>query len=230
MSKIIYHGFEGEDVTDDADLGQWLLQRWPAGTVRPRGLLIYKNDQNITQSWVEQPDLLCDPDAVYHLYILPKGGVIGAITGIISTILNPILKLFLPNTSASASLKNSRSASSNNALQGRTNASRPGERIADIRGFVRAYPDLLMDYRIFKDRTEYEVQFLCVGVGEYQLEDVRDGITPSANISGEQLNFYLAGNAPGSGSSYMYIGGFFYLFLFPFFVSTSSFLPPRSLF
>lgn len=222
MSKIIYHSIDGEEIADDTDLGQWLLKRWPAGTVRPRGLLIYKNDENITQAWVEKPDLLSDPDAVYHIYILPKGGVVGAITGIISTILNPILKLFLPNTSASASLKNTRSASSNNALQGRTNASRPGERIADIRGFVRAYPDLLMDYRIFKDRTEYEVQFLCVGVGEYQLEDIRDGITPSANISGEQLNFYKAGNAPGSGSPYLNIGGAIDINQFPIMVAKAS--------
>src|SRR5690606_29864051 len=118
-----------------------------------------RNDENITQKWVTDHSVLRDPDATYHIYEMPKGGVLGAVTKIISTILNPILKLFLPNTSASANLKNSRSASSNNALQGRTNASRPGERIADIRGFVRAYPDLLMDYRIFRDRTEYEVQF-----------------------------------------------------------------------
>lgn len=206
MSKIIYHCIDGDEIAENSDLGEWLLQRWPAGTVRPRGLLIYKNDENITQAWVENPELLIDPDAIYHIYAMPKGGVVGAITSIISTILNPILKLFLPNTSASASIKNSRSASSNNALQGRTNASRPGERISDIRGYVRAYPDLLMDYRIFKDRTEYEVQFLCLGVGEYQIEDVRDGITPSANISGEQLTFYKAGAAPGVGSPYMNIG------------------------
>ncbi|AXH72154.1 MAG: putative tail tip protein [Siphoviridae sp. ctdc_1] len=153
---------------------------------------------------------------------MPKGGVVSAITNVISTILNPILKLFMPNTSSSASLKNSRSASSNNALQGRTNASRPGERIADIRGFVRAYPDLLMDYRIFKDRTEYEVQFLCLGVGEYQIEDVRDGITPSSNISGEQLNFYKSGSAPGSGSPYMNIGGGININQFPIMVAKAS--------
>lgn len=222
MSKIIYHCIEGDEIAENADLGEWLLQRWPAGSVRPRGLLIYKNDENITQSWVENPALLSDPDALYHIYNLPKGGALGAITNIISTILNPILKLFLPNTSASASLKNSRSASSNNALQGRTNASRPGERISDIRGFVRAYPDLLMDYRIFKDRTEYEVQFLCVGAGEYLIEDVRDGITPAVNISGEQLNFYKNGNAPGVGSPYMNIGGSIDINQFPIMVAKAS--------
>lgn len=199
-----------------------MLSRWPMGTERPRGLVIYKNDENITQSWVENPEIIADPDAVYHIYTLPKGGVVGAITNIISTILNPILKLFMPNTAGSASLKNSRSASSNNALQGRTNASRPGERIADIRGFVRAYPDLLMDYRMFKDRTEYEVQFLCVGVGEYQLDDIRDGITPASNINGELLNFYKSGNAPGYGSSYLNVGGLIDVNQFPVMLAKAS--------
>ncbi len=222
MSKIIYHSIDGDEIAENADLGEWLLARWPVGTLRPRGMLLYKGDENITQKWVEQPELLADRDAIYHIYVMPKGGVIGAITSIISTILNPILKLFMPNTSGSASIKNSRSASPNNSLQGRTNASRPGERIADIRGFVRAYPDLLMDYRIFKDRTEYEVQFLCLGVGEYQIEDVRDGITPAANINGELLNFYKSGNAPGYGSPYYNIGGPIDISQFPIMIAKAS--------
>lgn len=220
MSKIVYH--PENEIAENIDFGEWFLKKWPPGTVVPRGLLIYRNDENITQKWVTDHSVLRDPDATYHIYEMPKGGVISAITKIISTILNPILKLFMPNTAAAGNLKNSRSASSNNALQGRTNASRPGERIADIRGFVRAYPDLLMDYRIFKDRTEYEVQFLCVGAGEYQLEDVRDGITPAENISGEQLDFYKNGAAPGFGSPYMNIGGAVNLSQFPIMVAKAS--------
>ena len=109
MSKVIYHTNPVEHA-DNVDFGEWMLKRWPVGTVRPRGLLIYKNDENITQKWVTDPSVITDPYAVYHIYELPKGGVISAITKIISTILNPILKLFMPNTSASANLKNSRSA------------------------------------------------------------------------------------------------------------------------
>nr|DAE34141.1 MAG TPA: tail protein [Caudoviricetes sp.] len=54
------------------------------------------------------------------LSIAPTGGAFNAITKIIGAILNPILKLFLPNTSSAANIKNSRSASSNNSLQGRS--------------------------------------------------------------------------------------------------------------
>ncbi|EAP4692462.1 hypothetical protein EGD17_05580 [Salmonella enterica] len=221
MSKVIYHTNPKEQ-SDNVDFGEWMINRWPVGSERPRGLLIFKDDENITQKWVTDSSLLTDPDATYHLYELPQGGALSFVGKIISTILNPILKIFMPSASASASLKNSRSASSNNSLQGRTNASRPGERIADIRGKVLAYPDLLMDYRIFIDRTEYEVQFLCLGVGEYEVSDVRDGITPVANITGEKLDFYKKGNAPGHGSPYMNIGGGVDINTFPIMVAKSS--------
>lgn len=221
MSKVIYHA-QKKEVAENVDFGEWMLKRWPLGSERPRGLLIFKDNENITQAWVQNEELIKDPDATYHLYELPRGSALGLVGKVISTILNPILKIFMPNTSAAASLKNSRSASSNNSLQGRTNASRPGERLADIRGKVLAYPDLLMDYRIFVDRTEYEVQFLCLGVGEYEVSDVRDGITPVANISGEKLDFYKNGNAPGFGSPYLNIGGSISLSTFPIMVAKSS--------
>lgn len=221
MSKVIYHTNPKEEA-DDVDFGEWLLKRWPVGSVRPQGLLIFKNDENITQSWVNNEELIKDPEATYHIYEVPRGGALSIVGKIISTILNPILKLFTPNVSASASLKNSRSASSNNSLQGRTNASRPGERISDIRGKVLAYPDLLMDYRIFVDRTEYEVQFLCLGVGEYDIVDVRDGITPVANISGEKLDFFKNGTSPGFGLPYMNIGGHIDIATFPIMIAKPS--------
>lgn len=221
MSKVIYHTNPVETASN-VDFGEWMLSRWPVGSVRPRGLRLYKDDLDITTLWYDDEDLLTDPDATYHLYEVPAGGVVSSVTRFIGAILNPILKLFMPNTSTSASFRNSRSASSNNALQGRTNAPRPGERIADIRGFVRAYPDLLMDYRIFYDGVEYEVQFLCVTTNECEIIDVKDGITPARNISGTQLDFYKSGSAPGYGSPYMNIGGNIDVDRFPIMIAKSS--------
>lgn len=57
MSKVIYHTNPVEHA-DNVDFGEWMLKRWPVGTVRPRGLLIYKNDENITQKWVTDPSVL----------------------------------------------------------------------------------------------------------------------------------------------------------------------------
>lgn len=228
MARILYFK-PGHDVIDEVaeNLGEWLLSTWPVGSVRPRGLKLYKNEvtpeNDITHEWVNNPSVVMDPDANYIVVEFPKGPVTPFIPYIVAAIVAVAATMLLtPNAGLSASLKNTRSASSNNALQGRTNAPRPGERIADIRGFVRAYPDLLMDYKIFVDRTEYEVQFLCLGAGEYQIEDVRDGITPASNIAGEQLDFYKNGSAPAFGSPYMNIGGSIDLSTFPIMTAKSS--------
>lgn len=228
MARILYFK-PGQDVVDEQaeTLGHWLLKTWPAGSVRPRGLKLYKNEvtpeNDITHAWVDKPEVVMDRDANYIVVETPKGPVTPFIPYIVAAIVAVAATILLtPNVGLSASLKNTRSASSNNALAGRTNSPRPGERIADIRGYVRAYPDLLMDYKIFVDRTEYEVQFLCLGAGQYQIEDVRDGITPAVNISGEQLDFYKNGTAPGFGSPYMNIGGGINLATFPVMTAKSS--------
>jgi len=221
MSNVVYHGADIETFAD-VDLGAWMLSRWPTGTERPRGLVIYKDSVNITQAWITDESLLFDRSATYHLYEVPNGGVLGGITKLLGAVLNPILKLFTPKTATPQGLRNARSPSSNNELQGRTNAPRPGERIPDIRGKVRAFPDLLMDYRIFKDRIEHEVQFLLIGAGEYALTDIRDGITPASNISGLQLSFYKNGTAPRFGDPYLKIGGDIDTIQFPIFVAKSS--------
>lgn len=228
MARILYFK-PGHDVIDETaeNLAEWLLSTWPVGSVRPRGLKLYKNEvspeNDITHAWVKDPSVVMDTSSNYIVVELPKGPAAAFVPYIIAAIVAVAATILLtPNAGLSASLKNTRSASSNNSLQGRTNAPRPGERIADIRGFVRAYPDLLMDYKIFVDRTEYEVQFLCLGAGEYLIEDVRDGITPASNISGEQLDFYKSGSAPGFGSPYMNIGGAIDLPTFPIMTAKSS--------
>lgn len=227
MSKIVYFkpGCDPE-VFEHEHLASWMLATWPAGSVRPRGLKLYKNEvseeNDLTDRWRNDPQCVMQPDDDYIVVELPKGPAAAFIPYIIAAIVAVAATLILaPGASGTALGKNNR-PSSNNDLQGRSNSPRAGARIADIRGFVRSYPDLLMNYNIFLDRTEYEVQFLCVGEGEYLLESILDGITPVENISGEKLSFYKNGTAPGFGSPYMNIGGAIDLNTFPVMVAKSS--------
>jgi len=227
MSKIVYFkpGCDPE-VFEHEHLASWMLSTWPAGSVRPRGLKLYANtvseENDITDRWREDPQCVMNTEDDYIVVELPKGPAAVFVPYIIAAIVAVAATLILaPGASGTAVGKNNR-PSSNNDLQGRSNSPRAGARITDIRGYVRAYPDLLMNYNIFLDRTEYEVQFLCLGTGEYLLEDILDGITPVQNISGERLAFYKNGNAPGAGEAYMSIGGGIDLNTFPIIVAKSS--------
>jgi len=228
MAKILYFqpGCEPE-LYEHENLATWMLEQWPVGSIRPRGLKLYINsvteDNDITNLWRKDPDCVMKNDADYIVVELPRGPAAVFVPYIIAAIVAVAAVLILsPGASGTALAGSNNRISSNNDLQGRSNSPRAGSRIADIRGYVRSYPDLLMNYKLFIERTEYEVQFLCVGTGEYLLEDILDGITPAENISGEKLSFYKNGNAPGAGQPYLKIGGDIDLNNFPIVIAKSS--------
>ncbi|MCK5614625.1 hypothetical protein KAR91_72845 [Candidatus Pacearchaeota archaeon] len=75
--------------------------------------------------------------------------------------------------------------SSNNSLTGQTNIARPLQRIPDLFGKNKVYPDLITrTYFEFIGNVKYQTEYLCVGRGEFLLEDPRSGDTPIPNISG----------------------------------------------
>jgi hypothetical protein len=92
--------------------------------------------------------------------------------------------------------------SPNNTLANRSNQSRPGGRIPDIFGSVRSVCDLLaVPYKMFVDQQEVEIAYMCVGRGEYEISDVRDGDTLISAISGAGAAFYGPQTSPNSGDA-----------------------------
>lgn len=228
MIDIIFYDGVSDPVHDNAEsLEQWCINKWKPGEKIPQGLRIFidsiSEENDITDKWFQDTSLLQMDNVTYILAIMPSGGVVGAITKVIGALLNPIIKLLVPRGGATnPNLKNQRVSSPNNSLAGRTNEPRPGERIEDIYGHVRAYPTLLMDYRIFHNRTEYEVQLLCLGRGEYEITDIRDGMTPLSNINGSSLEIYKPYSSPLNGEPYMRVGAPINLDTFPIMVARSS--------
>lgn len=199
--EIIYNGVKHH--TDSFE--KWVMSNFKEP---PRGLRIFLNGEDISNELFNDPELLNVQDGVYTLEYIPTGGALDFVGKIISVVLNPIISILVPNKGggATAAIANNRVNSSNNAMVNRTNEPRPGERIPDLWGFARAYPDLLMDYKIFYNSQEYEVQFLCLGRGEYLHEDIRDGITPLRNIAGSSLAYYKPFTSPGNGTPEYTIG------------------------
>ena len=90
--------------------------------------------------------------------------------------------------------------SASKSLSDRSNKPRPGQRIEDHFGSVRAVPSLLtVPYRRFEDGLEVELSYMCVGRGSYDLSDVRDGDTLIAQVAGAAVEFYGPNTSPNSG-------------------------------
>nr|DAO81122.1 MAG TPA: tail protein [Caudoviricetes sp.] len=71
-------------------------------------------------------------------------------------------------------------------LSNRSNKNRYGERMADIYGTVKYYPDMLANSLIFDDiNTKYEITKMCVGSGDYIVSNFKEGDELIAGKNGE---------------------------------------------
>jgi hypothetical protein len=93
--------------------------------------------------------------------------------------------------------RNTQNSSPNNDLSDRSNRARIGGRIPDIFGTVRSVPDLISTpYKVFENNREVEYAYMCIGRGQYDITDVRDGDTLCSNIPGTTLQFYEPYTSP----------------------------------
>lgn len=87
--------------------------------------------------------------------------------------------------------------SPNNSLTGQTNIARPLQRIPDLYGVNRIYPDLIArSYFEYINNRKYLTEYLCVGRGEYLIEDLRTGDTLITDIVGSTATVYEPFAAP----------------------------------
>lgn len=87
--------------------------------------------------------------------------------------------------------------SPNNKLGDRKNTARVLERIPDIYGDVRAFPDLLaLPYTVYNDHREVETAYMGVGRGFFIITDIRDGDMLVGQIDGMSVAVYDPGQMP----------------------------------
>lgn len=78
--------------------------------------------------------------------------------------------------------------SPNNALARRVNRERLGGRIADIYGQVWSVPDLIAPvYVFYENHKEVEISYLCIGRGQYDVEQALDDTTPINQVFGSSV-------------------------------------------
>ena len=106
----------------------------------------------------------------------------------------------MPKVPNAAIRAGSDTPSSNNELSDRTNKSRINARIPDIYGQVRSVPDLIaLPYKVFENNVEIEYAYMCIGRGEFEINDVKDDTTLINNIKDCRVEVYSPFTSPNSG-------------------------------
>lgn len=87
--------------------------------------------------------------------------------------------------------------SPNNSLTGQTNIARPLQRIPDLYGVNRIYPDLIAkSYSEFINNVKFLTEYMCIGRGEHLIEDVRSGDTLITDIAGATFEIFEPFTSP----------------------------------
>jgi hypothetical protein len=108
----------------------------------------------------------------------------------------------LPQEVPPAAARNQQAPSPNNELSQRENRPRINGRIPDIYGQVRSVPDLIAGtYSVFENNRELEYAYMCIGRGQFDIDDIRDGQTLISNIPGSTVEVYGPFTSPNSGDA-----------------------------
>jgi hypothetical protein len=89
--------------------------------------------------------------------------------------------------------------SPNNNLTGQTNIARPLQRIPDIYGKNKVWPDLIAKtYTEFRGNRKFVTEYLCIGRGEYLVEEVKSGLSLIDDIDGAAFEIFGPSTAPAT--------------------------------
>ena len=140
---------------------------------------------------------------INHVVILhmPAGlelATIGAIASILSfviTVVSFFMQPAIPQPEIPEVEKPEESP--NNGLTAQTNIARPLQRIPDIYGTNRVYPDLIAkSYFEFINNVKFQTEFLCIGRGEFQVDDLKSGDTLISDIVGASATVFGPSTGP----------------------------------
>lgn len=161
-------------------------------------------EDDITPTDASGVDLLETQDVV-TLVVYPEDSLI--ISAIIKIAISVALNLLFAPKPDSQEQRNIRATSPNNELSERTNQARIKGRIPDIYGEVISTPDLIaVSYKVFENSKEVEISYMCIGRGEYEVSDFKDGETPIVQISGASVSVYGPNTSPNFGEPVFQIG------------------------
>lgn len=194
--------FETFEVENTCEFLKEYFGVWPKGATIYTKSICYENEFRLeTEKDIEELSKLeCD----IFIVIYAQGPLAVAIFALIFAVaISLALKQSIPNIAQ----RNQSQTSPNNELSSRSNSARTNGRIPDIFGTVRSVPDLIsLPYSTFINNLEIEHSTMCIGRGQYEILDSRDGDTPISQINGASVQVYLPFEDIDSGTPYYSVG------------------------
>ncbi|MDL2286225.1 hypothetical protein LJC24_02135 [Desulfococcaceae bacterium OttesenSCG-928-F15] len=197
MSRLIII----EDVLSDPSSWKQVETDDVAGALRdhfgtwPENARLYKDNvaacNDVTPHNEETVAALQKMDGTFYVVVYPRGlaSIIVAVVILVTAV--AAMFLFKPKIPA-PTMRNTQSTSPNNELSARENEPRPNGRIPDIFGTVRSTPDLVcVPYNQYINHQEVEDCVMCIGRGQYEIHDMKDGETSVYEIDGTTVQAYL---------------------------------------
>lgn len=87
--------------------------------------------------------------------------------------------------------------SPNNALSGQSNVARALDRVPDIFGQIKSFPDLIAPtVTEFINHIKFQREYMCIGRGFHVVDEVKSGDTLISSIAGSTATFFQPGTAP----------------------------------
>ena len=146
----------------------------------------------------------------YFAVIQPADVSPWTIAALVLMALSTVASIIFKPKAPSVASRNMAQSSSNNALAGRSNQARPGERVPDIFGTVRSYPDLIGGeaWVEFIDNQEVEKFIGCIGNGHFHIHDnkVMDDITPLSQMPNAAAEFFGPGQRVNTDEPFFRVG------------------------
>ncbi len=137
---------------------------------------IYLNGHTVR---VERDYVLQDGDMINAIH-RPAGAVAAYVA--VAVIVSLIVVATLPKPEK-PNLQGTASTSPNNQVSGQTNIARTGEGIPDIKGTIRAYPDLIQSaHYVYSGNARVVSERFCIGVGDFSVSEIRDNEAEISDI------------------------------------------------
>lgn len=133
-----------------------------------------------------------------HVYIVSNPLGTGAELIIVSVVLSILITALMPVPKIPEEIKQPRK-SPNNALEGQTNIARLLNRVPDIFGKQKSYPDLIWPtYFVYENNIKIQTEYTCITRGYALIEDFKNGDTLIDDITDSSVTIFEPFTAPAS--------------------------------